>query len=193
MRRTKAVIAIFISGATDVGTRGRCRTNIGIFLWTPVVPRIEHLGRELVAAAYVDRMGRRSAMVGSNLLVSLLVFCIALKFAFDWPTAVGALSLCAVMLFFSLGPGPLTFVVVNEMLPLALRARVVAVAVFFNRLGSGTIALTFLSLKDAIGVVAAFSLYALLGLLITHACVEPYGKQSLLGCGAAAEPPPVLG
>jgi len=72
-----------------------------------------------------------------------------------------------VMLFFSLGPGPLTFVVINEMLPLRLRARVVALAVFFNRLGSGTIALTFLSLKEAIGVVAAFSVYGSLGLAIT--------------------------
>jgi len=64
--------------------------------------------------------------VGSNLIVSLLVLSIGLKFLWHWPTAVGAASLCLVMLFFSLGPGPLTFVVVNEIVPLHLRAKLVA-------------------------------------------------------------------
>ena len=79
-----------------------------------------------------------------------------------------------VMLIFSLGPGPLTFVVVNEMLPLALRGKVVALSLLLNRFASGSIALTFLSLKEAIGVFAAFSLYAGLGLCVTvfyHLCV----------------------
>ena len=70
------------------------------------------------------------------------------------------------MLLFSLGPGPLTFVVVNEMLPLALRGKVVALSLLLNRMASGSIALTFLSLKEAIGVVAAFTLYAGLGLAV---------------------------
>ena len=69
---------------------------------------------EMVAAALVETLGRRSTLVGSNLIVSLLVLSIGLKFLWHWPTAVGAASLCLVMLFFSLGPGPLTFVVVNE-------------------------------------------------------------------------------
>ena len=64
--------------------------------------------------------------MGSNLIVSLLVLSIGLKFLWNWPTAVGAASLCLVMLFFSLGPGPLTFVVVNEIVPLHLRAKLVA-------------------------------------------------------------------
>ena len=63
--------------------------------------------------------------MGSNLIVSLLVLSIGLKFLWHWPTAVGAASLCLVMLFFSLGPGPLTFVVVNEIVPLHLRAKLV--------------------------------------------------------------------
>ena len=71
----------------------------------------------------------------TNLLVSIAVFSMALYFLLGWPTAVGGVCLCLVMLLFSLGPGPLTFVVVNEMLPLALRAKVVAASVFFNRLG----------------------------------------------------------
>jgi hypothetical protein len=67
---------------------------------------------------------------------------------------------------------------------------VVATSVFFNRICSGTIALTFLTLNEAIGPFAAFSLYASLGLLITvfyAACiVETTGKS--LEDAAAGEP-----
>lgn len=122
---------------------------------------------ELLAAFIVERAGRRTTLAASNLLVSVLVFTIALKFLLGWSTAAGALSLCLVMFFFSLGPGPLTWVVVNEMVPLRLRGKLVALSVFFNRLGSGTIALTFLSLKEWVGAFAAFTLYALLGAVVT--------------------------
>lgn len=42
--------------------------------------------------------------------------------------------------------------------------RVVAAAVLLNRLGSGTVALTFLSLKAAIGIDNVFYMYAGLAL-----------------------------
>jgi len=155
---------------------------------------------EFVAAAVVDTVGRRRTMVFSNLALSIFVLCIALRFPLGWPLAASATSLCFAMLFFSLGPGALTFVVVSEMLPLYMRAKVVAMSVFFNRLCSGTIALTFLSLNEAIGPFAAFGLYAGLGILITifyGACVvETTGKSleeaaagepSLLGEGAEAQ------
>ena len=145
---------------------GDCTTADTMFLVNLGVGTCKLLG-ELVAAALVERTGRRSAMTVSNFIVSLLVASIALKFHLDWPTPVGALSLSLTMLVFSLGPGPLTFVVINEMLPLNLRGKVVSLALLCNRFGSGTIALTFLSLKEAIGVVAAFSLYAALGLGVT--------------------------
>ena len=122
---------------------------------------------ELIAAALVELTGRRRALVASNLLVSLAVFAIALQFRYGWSTAFGALALSLSMLFFSLGPGPLTWVVINEMLPMNVRGKVVSLALLCNRFGSGTIALTFLSLKAAVGVFAAFALYAALGVLVT--------------------------
>jgi hypothetical protein len=42
------------------------------------------------------------------------------------------------------------------MLPLERRAKVAALAVFFNRMGSGSIALTFLSLNEALGAAHSF-------------------------------------
>ena len=59
-------------------------------------------------------------------------------------------------------------VVVSEMLPLRLRGKVVALGVLVNRLASGVVALTFLSLSRAVGgFFAAFLLYAALGVLTT--------------------------
>ena len=167
---------------------GGCTPAETVFLISLGVGACKLVG-ELVAAALVETVGRRSTLVGSNLLVSVLVFSIGLKFLWDWPTAIGATSLCLVMLFFSLGPGPLTFVVVNEIVPLHLRAKLVALSVFFNRLGSGTIALTFLSLKEAVGTFASFSLYAVLGLLVTllYATVPDMRGRSLEDAEAAAD------
>ena len=51
--------------------------------------------------------------------------------------------------------------------PLALRGKVVALSLLLNRFASGSIALTFLSLREAVGVVAAFSLYAGLGAAVS--------------------------
>ena len=165
---------------------GGCTPAESVFLISLGVGACKLAG-EIVAAALVETVGRRSTLVGSNLLVSLLVFSIALKFLWHWPTALGATSLCLVMLFFSLGPGPLTFVVVNEIVPLHLRAKLVALSVFFNRLGSGTIALTFLSLKEAVGTFASFSLYAALGLAVTllYAAVPDMRGRSLEDADAA--------
>lgn len=143
-----------------------CTATDAVFLINLSVGGCKLVG-ELVAVALVESAGRRRTLVASNLLVSALVFTIALKFLLGWSTLAGAVSLCLVMLFFSLGPGPLTFVVVNEIVPLQLRGRLVALSVFFNRLGSGTIALTFLSLEGSVGAFAAFSLYAALGVGVT--------------------------
>jgi fumarate reductase subunit D len=61
-------------------------------------------------------------MIASNLLLSLFVLVIALRFPLGWPFSTSAAALCMAMLCFSLGPGALTFVVVSEMLPLYMCA-----------------------------------------------------------------------
>eukprot|EP00040_Diaphanoeca_grandis_P030654 m.181717 g.181717 ORF g.181717 m.181717 type:complete len:525 (-) comp32079_c0_seq1:40-1614(-) len=127
---------------------------------------------ELVAAYLVERTGRRLLVIGGNLLLSLCIFGIALSFHLGGSATVTILCLCLVMLTFSIGPGPFTFVVVNEMVPLKLRGKAVASSVFMNRITSGTVAFTFLSLKtslagrggDSEGAANAFFLYGALGL-----------------------------
>ena len=54
---------------------------------------------------------------------------------------------CLFMASFSLGYGPVAWIVATEVIPLRLRGFVGGIATFFNRLTSGLIALTFLSLE----------------------------------------------
>ena len=102
-------------------------------------------------------------------------------------TTVSIVLLCAIMFFFSIGAGPFTLVVVNEMIPFQARSKVVAASVLCNRLGSGTVALTFLSLSARIGVPATFYLYGGLGFAVTifYMAVLPEGTGLSLEQSAA--------
>ena len=75
-------------------------------------------------------------------------------------------ALCAFMASFSLGMGPVTWVVVSEIFPLEHRAKGTAVSMAVNRLTSGTVAMTFLSLSDFVGVGGAFLFFS--GVSATH-------------------------
>eukprot|EP00040_Diaphanoeca_grandis_P027140 m.153783 g.153783 ORF g.153783 m.153783 type:complete len:519 (+) comp30850_c1_seq1:574-2130(+) len=139
---------------------------------------------ELIAAALAERAGRRRLMIAGNVMLCGAVFGIATIFhVYPAPlntttTAAGespdmthtlpaVVLLAVVMLSFSVGAGPLSLVVVNEMVPLQARAKTVAVAVFLNRMVSGTVALTFLTLQDAIGASNVFYMYGGVGVLTT--------------------------
>ena len=124
---------------------------------------------ELCAAPLADvdgeYGGRRNLMIFGNgvLVCALVVLAAALAF---WDSVVASVVLVSLgMAGFSLGPGPFTFVLVNELVPFRYRGKGVAFAVALNRVVSGTVALTFLVFKDAVGVPAVFLFYAGLGLL----------------------------
>lgn len=117
----------------------------------------------IVAASYVDRIGRRVAMLSSAAAVAFLCLLMALKFVYGWSMEVGAVIIYLSTVSTMLGFGPMTFVVINEMLPLSQRAKVVALSVAVNRLTSGGVALSFLSIVETIGASGAFFLYAALG------------------------------
>mmetsp|Transcript_3672 Transcript_3672/g.11516 ORF Transcript_3672/g.11516 Transcript_3672/m.11516 type:complete len:609 (+) Transcript_3672:193-2019(+) len=130
---------------------------------------------ELVAAWLTERTGRRSLMIGGNLLLSAAVIVLACNFRLWNNDVVAILCLSLAMFGFSIGAGPLTLVVVNEMLPLHLRGRIVASTVAANRVTAGIVALTFLTLERATGVVNLFFMYGGIGLVVTawYAAVLP--------------------
>ncbi|KAL3841238.1 hypothetical protein ACJIZ3_025829 [Penstemon smallii] len=124
----------------------------------------------LVATLFVDRIGRRVLLLTScgGLVVSLLSLGVGLTIIdrYDDRTAVmWVIVLCIMMsfscvAFFSIGMGPVAWVYSSEIFPLKLRAQGCSMGVAVNRLTSGVVLMTFISLYNAITIGGAFFLYA---------------------------------
>ncbi|XP_074573002.1 putative polyol transporter 2 [Curcuma longa] len=118
----------------------------------------------LVATFLLDRVGRRPLLLGSTggMLFSLLGLGLGLTLVDHGRE--GAVGLCvasilAYVAFFSIGMGPVTWVYGSEILPLRLRAQGASIAVAVNRVTSGVITMTFISLYKAITIGGSFFLY----------------------------------
>jgi len=123
----------------------------------------------LLAAILLDRVGRRPLMLSSSggMVASLVGLATGLTVV-GWhpdvkvPWAVGlcVTSTLAFVSFFSVGLGPMTAVYTSEIFPLRVRALGYAVGVACNRVTSGVVSMTFLSLSSAITIGGSFFLYA---------------------------------
>ena len=97
-------------------------------------------------------------LLGScGMAISLFVLglgCTLLKLSGDnkdeWVIALCVVAVCATVSFFSIGLGPITWVYSSEIFPLRLRAQGSSLAISMNRLMSGIVSMTFLSVSEAI-------------------------------------------
>ncbi|KAM2903318.1 putative polyol transporter 1 [Malus sylvestris] len=122
----------------------------------------------LVATFQVDRFGRRILLLSSvgGMVVSFTLLGVGLTVIDQSHSKVPwAIGLCIAMVlfivaFFSIGLGPITWVYSSEIFPLQLRAQGCSMGVAVNRVTSGVISMTFISLYKAITIGGAFFLYA---------------------------------
>uniref|UniRef100_A0ACD5UKZ4 Uncharacterized protein n=1 Tax=Avena sativa TaxID=4498 RepID=A0ACD5UKZ4_AVESA len=123
----------------------------------------------LVATFLLDRIGRRPLLLASTggMIVSLVGLAAGLTVVSNHPDEkiTWAIVLCifcimAYVAFFSIGLGPITWVYSSEIFPLHVRALGCSLGVALNRLTSGVISMTFLSLSKAITIGGAFFLFA---------------------------------
>ncbi|CAN6285324.1 unnamed protein product [Urochloa humidicola] len=124
----------------------------------------------LVATFFLDRVGRRPLLLTSagSMVVSLVTLATALRAIDRLPeghsaTALGGVSIAAVLAFvasFSIGMGPIAWVYSSEIFPLRLRAQGCALGTGMNRIMSGAITMSFISLYKAITLSGSFYLYA---------------------------------
>ena len=131
----------------------------------------------LVAVWLIDRVGRRPLLlVGeAGMMVSLVALGIGFFFrgnaATGWITTAGLMTYVG---FFAIGLGPVFWLLIAEIYPLRVRGRAMSVATFVNWITNLLVALTFLSLVDALGKSLTFWLYAVLtlcALIFTFALV----------------------
>jgi MFS family permease len=124
----------------------------------------------VTATAFVDSSGRRPLLLFSTcgVTLSLAALSIGTALGLSWLSVV---AVCAFMAFFSLGLGPVPWMLAAEVFPTELRGKGVSLAGFVNRCTSGTVALTFLPLSKALGGQAQyFAFFAILSGISAAAC-----------------------
>jgi MFS transporter, SP family, galactose:H+ symporter len=135
----------------------------------------------LVAIWLVDRVGRRVLLLsglagmGLSLCVLGLGFLLGTGPALGWLTAT---SLATYVGCFAIGLGPVFWLLISEIFPLAIRARGMSAATIANWLANLAVALTFLNLVDLLGRPNVFFLYAALtsGALLFARALVPETK-----------------
>ena len=126
---------------------------------------------EVIMAFFVDGLlGRRICLLISALGCSLLLFTLALTYLLSGPGILVIGWLCMFMFFFSTGYGPYLWVLSSELLPTEHRTHGMVLAVFMNRLTSGIVAMTALSLVNETGYTSFFALYGTLALAAFAFC-----------------------
>ncbi|MCO5612211.1 hypothetical protein L7F22_066474 [Adiantum nelumboides] len=142
----------------------------------------------LVATFLFDKMGRKPMVMLSGLGVGLCLFGLGTAFILlginsaqgdtlvsvnlsnavhssKLGTGITIFLIFAYVGWFSIGMGPFPWVFVAEAFPLRVRAQAMGMCVFMNRLISGTVALTFLTISKKITPAGTFFLYGVLVLM----------------------------
>jgi len=135
----------------------------------------------VVSMWLIDRAGRRPLLLWSlgGMAVTLLI--LAAGFAFGTAGASGwitVLSVAAYVAFFAVGLGPVFWLLIAEIFPLAVRGRAMSLATISNWGFNLVVTITFLGLIDLFGRTGTFLLYAVLTLtaLVFTAVLVPETK-----------------
>ncbi|XP_052199247.1 polyol transporter 5-like [Diospyros lotus] len=126
----------------------------------------------LVSALMLDNFGRRPLLLLGTLgmAVSLAGLGLGSKFLEHsnskplWAIILCVVAVCADVSFFSIGLGPITWVYSSEIFPMRLRAQGSSLAVSVNRLVSGAVAMSFLSISRKISFGGMF--FVLSGVMV---------------------------
>lgn len=152
-------------------------SSSGMFMATLVVGIINVLST-LLSAWLLDKAGRRRLLIigTSGMTLSLTLLSTVAN------DAVACLSLISYVAFFAMSLGPVTWVVLSEILPLSIRGLGMAIALVGNWLANYAVSLTFPDLIRHLGVSGSFALFgsfSLLALLFVF-CFIPETKGKTL-------------
>nr|QCU55131.1 polyol transporter [Camellia fraterna] len=118
----------------------------------------------LVAILLIDKLGRKPLLSISTIGMTICLFCLGLTLLLlkHTPFGIGMpiLAVCGNVAFFSVGIGPVCWVLTSEIFPFRLRAQAGALGAVGNRVCSGLIAMSFLSMAPAITVAGTFFIFS---------------------------------
>jgi MFS transporter, SP family, galactose:H+ symporter len=122
----------------------------------------------IVSIRLIDRLGRRQLLFWSlgGMAVTLFVLCGAFHEGASSELAwVAVVSVAAYVGFFAIGLGPVFWLLIAEIFPLALRGRAMSLATVANWAFNLIVSATFLDLVGALSSAGAFLVYAVLSLV----------------------------
>ncbi len=122
----------------------------------------------IVAIRLIDRLGRRQLLFWSLGGMAVTLFVLALAFsggAFGSLAWIAVLSVAAYVGFFAIGLGPVFWLLIAEIFPLAVRGRAMSLATVAVWAFNLIVSATFLDLVGAIGSAATFLVYAVMSLI----------------------------
>ncbi len=118
----------------------------------------------LFAVWLLDKAGRRILLLicCAGMICSLAVFSCASYVHSAHLGTISIVSLMGYVAFFSIGLGPVTWVILSEIFPLKIRGKAMTVALFVNWVFNYIVSLTFLDLMTSLGSHGAFLIYAVI-------------------------------
>ncbi|CAI9783845.1 unnamed protein product [Fraxinus pennsylvanica] len=139
----------------------------------------------LIAIFLIDKAGRKPLLYVSTIGMTACLFTLGLTLSTlgDGKLGIGMaiVCVCGNVAFFSVGIGPVCWVVSSEIFPLKLRAQASAIGAVGSRVSSGLVAMSFLSVCRAITVGGTFFVFAAISALsvaFVYKCVpETKGKS----------------
>lgn len=144
----------------------------------------------LVAIFLIDKVGRKPLLYVSTIGMTVCLFALGIALTLR-KHAVGLISpnlgidmaifaVCGTVAFFSIGMGPICWVLSSEIFPIRLRAQASALGQVGGRVGSGLVSMSFLSMARAISVGGMFFVFAAIStvsVVFVYFCVpETKGK-----------------
>lgn len=134
-----------VLGSVSIGLTNFIVTIIGLFL--------------------IDRVGRRPLLIlgtaGSTIALALMAFIHLLTDPSAFQGYTMLIGLLVFIVFYAIGPGIVVWLAISEVLPLAIRAKGMAIALFANSLTSAALAAVFMSIVSTAGYSGTFGLLAL--------------------------------
>ncbi|XP_074272180.1 putative polyol transporter 4 [Silene latifolia] len=139
----------------------------------------------LIAIFLIDHLGRKPLLYVSTIGMTVCLLGLSASLAFLGHQPIGIklalLFVCGNVAFFSVGIGPICWVLTSEIFPLRLRAQASGIGAVGSRVSSGVISMSFLSVTAAITVAGTFFGFALisaLSVVFVYTCVpETRGKS----------------
>lgn len=123
----------------------------------------------LVAIILIDKVGRKPLLITSTIGMTACLFCMGVTLSLfkkgPLVIALGILFVCGNVAFFSVGLGPVCWVLTSEIFPLRVRAQASALGAVANRVCSGLVAMSFLSVSNAISFGGTFFLFSAISAL----------------------------